>query len=136
MTAKRFGTNSGQNESATLVGNDYEWLFSQDKSGFTIELMSITSEMLVRRFLREAGFHDYITYFTLSEGSRTWHMALHGSYQVMKEVRQALQSLPITLDAIRVRRFGPLQDRLCGSFDDLPVSELKFLELHCSSVDG
>ena len=122
--------------SPTLVRNDYGWLFKQDKAALTIELMSVTSEVLVRRFVRESGFRDYVTYFTLSEGSRIWYVVLHGSYQELIEVRRALDDLPIKLDALRIRRFGALQNRLCGAFDDLPVPELELLEFHCASGNG
>ena len=115
-----------------LNRNDYQWLLAQAPERYTLELLSSTSEMLIRQFYRAGSFDDRVSYFSSSVSGKRWFTLFLGSYSDLESVQKALSVLPVRLDAMRVRRISSVVQDLCNGLDDVPVSVLEKLRSRCS----
>ena len=119
----------------SIQSNTYEWLFSENKSRYTIELFSATSEVLVRQFIRSHEFADEVHYFRTQEHGKTWYTVVHGSYQEVGDVRAALRQLPVKLESSRVRRIQELREWACQHLDLAVSRQAKETPVACAG-DG
>lgn len=123
-------------QSGRLIPNQYDWLFSRDRNGFTLELFGSTSEVLIRRFIADNDFQDRIVYFSTALAGRRWFNVLQGAYPDLATVRKALSGLPVKLDTVRVRRLSAVVGELCRNFDGVSAEVLTDLEQHCGNIPG
>ncbi|MDP6138091.1 MAG: hypothetical protein QGI25_17490 [Arenicellales bacterium] len=123
-------------QSGRLMPNEYDWLFSRDPNGFTLELFGSTSEVLIRRFIGDYDFQDHIAYFSSALAGRRWFTVLQGAYPDLASVRKALSELPVKLDTVRVRRLSAVVGELCRNFDGVSAAVLTDLEQHCGNIPG
>lgn len=75
------------------------WVLLQPKTNWTLRLMSLKSEQLLRQVLTETKTPYPLYWFQKADKRGVWHVIICGSFVTREEAEKALEQLPIKLRA-------------------------------------
>ncbi len=100
----------------TQASNSYDeaWLWSQDPSGFTIQLMSSPNSSQVERMKQRLKLPQKLLIFTTQHEGKAWATLVYGSFQTQAAAKDAINLLPADLrqSAPWVRSFASVHAEL------------------------
>ncbi len=90
------------------------WLWSQDPSHYTLQLMSGYNEAGIRQFISQHKLIGKAVYFRTHRDGRNWYALLYGSYPSREAARAAIKKLPPAVRKARpwARRFSSIHAEL------------------------
>lgn len=103
--------------SATMVtaGNDEAWIWSQNPSSFTLQLLGARQPDSIQKFLRKySDLNGKAAYFHTRHDTREWYTVVYGVYANKEQAQQAIKRLPAELQSASpwVRSFGSIHAEL------------------------
>jgi len=98
--------NAAQNEA---------WLWSQDPTSFTLQLLGARQSTSIQKFLRKySNLNGKAVYFHTRHDSQDWYAVVYGVYADRKQAQQAIKRLPQELQTASpwIRSFGSIHAEL------------------------
>ncbi len=77
------------------------WLWSQDPSHYTLQLLGGQTEAGILRFIRKHNLSGKVVYYRTIRNSRPWYVLVYNSYPDYASARTAIASLPVSLRKTR-----------------------------------
>jgi len=91
------------------------WLWSQDPSSFTLQLLGVRQQDSVQKFLRKySDLKGKTVYFHTQHDTREWYTVVYGVYPDKEQAQLAIKRLPAELQSASpwVRSFGSIHAEL------------------------
>lgn len=88
-----------------------DWLSRQPPDYYTVQLLAARQPESIRRFIEEHSLGDDSRALVIQRDGESWHLLVSGSYPTKAAAREAIRSLPPSLQRTRPwpRRIGDLQ---------------------------
>ncbi len=96
-------------------GNNEAWIWSQNPSSFTLQLLGARQSDSVQKFLRKySDLNGKAVYFHTRHDTREWYTVVYGVYPSKEQAQQAIKRLPAELQSASpwVRSFGSIHAEL------------------------
>ena len=107
---------SGEKPSTnTPASADESWIWSQDPSNYTLQLLGARQTDSVQQFLRKySSLNGKAVYFHTRHDSRDWYAVVYGVYTSREQAQQAIKRLPPELqsDSPWIRSFASIHAEL------------------------
>jgi len=91
------------------------WLWSQDPSSFTLQLLGARQSVSIKKFLRKySTLNGKAVYFHTRHDTRDWYTVVYGVYSDRQQAQQAIKRLPKELQTASpwIRSFGSIHAEL------------------------
>ena len=96
-------------------GNNEAWIWSQNPSSFTLQLLGARQSDSIQKFLRKySDLNGKAVYFHTRHDPREWYTVVYGVYPSKEQAQQAIKRLPAELQSASpwVRSFGSIHAEL------------------------
>lgn len=92
-------------------GAGLEWILAQDPGHYTVRLMSLRHEAVLRDYIRDHRLGGQAAYYRASRGAGAWYILVYGSYPDMRSAQLDAERLSgqLRIKQPLVRKFGEIQ---------------------------
>lgn len=104
----------GKKTADTLKG--VSWIQAQNAEHYTVRLMSLRQESVLREFMHEHKLTDQAAYYRAVRGNTAWYILIHGSYpdERSAQLEATRLSRQLKIKQPLIRKFGEIQQDAKG----------------------
>ena len=90
------------------------WLWSQDPSHFTLQLLGTQSVNNIKQFIRRHKLHGKVVYYHTQRDNHDWYALLYGVYPTNQDAKTAVAALPTPIKKLSpwVRSFSAIHTEM------------------------
>ena len=117
--------------SSPVIIDSLEWLFSQQKSSFTIELMKDSNLKEINASIADiVTEHQFVAFSSDSKSGQVFNLMV-GAFDDLRPIQQVLPLFQSQFEDIRIRRLGSYQEEQCEQVDNLTPEQLLIIVDNC-----